>query len=186
MKKKACPEENRELCSMVRRKGFTLIELLIVIAIIAILAIIIIVAINPAKMLAKSRDSQRFSDVTSLATAVNLYLADNKTIAALGGSFKSTDGVNDNTRKLNSGGGWITGLDFTTVTSGAPLAALPLDPTNNATYHYVFGASAQNTYEIMAAFEHSDNTPKHSADGGNSANYYEVGTDLTILVDGDY
>ncbi|MDO8686637.1 MAG: prepilin-type N-terminal cleavage/methylation domain-containing protein [Candidatus Berkelbacteria bacterium] len=169
-----------------RGKGFTLIELLIVIAIIAILAIIIIVAINPAAMLQKSRDSQRFSDVTSLATAVNLYLADNKEIATLGGPFLSTDGLNDNARKLNDGTGWITGLDFTTVTSGAPLAALPLDPVNDATYHYVFGVSAQNTYEIMVAFEHSDNTPKHSADGGNSAGYYEVGTDLTTLVDGDY
>ena len=167
------------------KRGFTLIELLIVIAIIAILAIIIIVAINPAKMLAKSRDSQRFSDVTSLATAVNLYLADNKTIASLGGPFKSTTGT-DATRRLNNGSGWITGLDFTAVTSGAPIAALPVDPVNDGTYHYVFGVSANNTYEIDCKFEHSDNTPKHAADGGNSTGIYEVGTDLTILTDANY
>ncbi|OGD56065.1 hypothetical protein A2V71_03880 [Candidatus Berkelbacteria bacterium RBG_13_40_8] len=168
-----------------RKRGFTLIELLIVIAIIAILAIIIIVAINPGKMLAKSRDSQRFSDVTSLATAVNLYLAANKNFdLVVGGPFVSNPVAqpNDNDRKKNNGTGWITGLDFTTVSSGPPLAALPLDPTNDATYHYTFGVSILNkTYEINCVFEHSDNTGKHGSDGGNNGGTYEVGTDLTIL-----
>lgn len=168
------------------RKGFTLIELLIVIAIIAILAVIVIVAINPAKILEKSRDSQRFSDATSLATALNLYLADNHDFTGLVGPYKSTAGLNDNARKKNDGTGWIP-VDFTVVTSGAPLSALPLDPVNDATNHYVFGVDVANkTYEIDVVFEHTDNTPKHSADGGNSANIYEVGTDLTILTDADY
>jgi prepilin-type N-terminal cleavage/methylation domain-containing protein len=168
------------------KRGFTLIELLIVIAIIAILAIIIIVAINPAKMLAKSRDSQRFSDVTSLATALNLYLADNKDFTGLVGPYKSTDGANDNARRKTDGTGWIP-INFSTVSSGSPIAALPLDPTNNASFHYVFGVSVANkTYEIDSKFEHSDNTPKESADGGNSNGIYEVGTDLTILGDADY
>jgi len=170
-------------------RGFTLIELLIVIAIIAILAIIIIVAINPGKMLAKSRDSQRFSDVTSLATAVNLYLADNKDFAAVIGSpFVSNpaDPALDNDRKKNDGTGWITGLDFRTVSSGSPLASLPIDPTNkvdnSVDYHYTFGVDKDNkTYEIDCIFEHSDNTGKHGSDGGTSGDVYEVGTDLTIL-----
>lgn len=167
-------------------RGFTLIELLIVIAIIAILAVIIIVAINPTKMLEKSRDSQRFSDATSLATALNLYLADSKDFAGLAGPYKSTDGAGDNARKKNDGTGWVP-IDFTTVTSGSPLAALPLDPTNTAARHYTLGVSvADKTYEIDTVFESADNTPKHAADGGNSDGIYEVGTDLTVLATGDY
>lgn len=163
-------------------RGFTLIELLIVVAIIAILAIIIIVAINPAQMLAKSRDSQRFSDVTSLATALNLYLADNQTIpAGAAGPVLSTAGLNDNARKQNDGSGWIP-INFKLISSGAPLSTLPIDPVNDGTNHYTFGASvADNTYEINSVFEHDDNTPKHGADGGNNDAVYEVGTDLTIL-----
>ena len=162
-------------------RGFTLIELLIVIAIIAILAVIIIIAINPGKMLAKSRDSQRFSDVTSIATATNLYLADGKDFTGLVGPYLSTDGANDNARKKNDGTGWIP-INFTTVSSGAPLSSVPIDPVNNATYHYTFGVSVANkTYEISCVFENSDNTSKHGSDGGNNANAYEVGTDLTIL-----
>lgn len=166
-----------------RGKGFTLIELLIVIAIIAILAIIIIIAINPSKILEKSRDSQRFSDLTTLATAINLYLADNHDFSGLVGPYQSTDGVNDNTRKKNDVNGWIP-INFTTVSSGAPLAALPLDPVNTVASgnYYRFGVSLANkTYEVDATFENSDNTPRHSADGGNNNNRYEVGTDLTIL-----
>lgn len=163
------------------RGGFTLIELLIVIAIIAILAIIVIVAINPAQMLAKSRDSQRLSDTTSIATAVNLYLADGHTFTGLVGPYNSTDGTSDNARKKNDGTGWIP-INFTTVSSGAPLAALPLDPVNSAAYHYTFGVNTTaNTYEIDCTFEYSGNISKESADGGNNANEYEVGTDLTIL-----
>ena len=163
-------------------KGFTLIELLIVIAIIAILAIIIVIAINPARILEKSRDSQRFSDMTSLATAINLYLADNHDFAGLVGPYSTFPVVgSENAMKKNDGTGWIP-LNFTLVSSGAPMAALPLDPTNDATYNYRFGVSVANkTYELDAVFESADNTPKHSSDGGNNNGRYEVGTDLTIL-----
>lgn len=180
LKRRLCPPKGLALSKL---RGFTLIELLIVIAIIAILAIIIIIAINPARILEKSRDSQRFSDLTSLATAVNLYLADGKNFAGLAGPYSSIDPgfVDDNARKKNDGTGWLP-LNFTTVSSGAPVAALPLDPVNDATNNYRFGVSvASKTYELDAVFENSDNTPKHGADGGNNVNRYEVGTDLTIL-----
>ena len=163
-------------------KGFTLIELLIVIAIIAILAIIIVLAINPARILEKSRDSQRFSDLTTLATAINLYLADGHDFTGLAGPYASFPIVgSENAMKKNDGTGWIP-INFSLVSSGAPVAALPLDPTNDATENYRFGVSvASKTYEIDCVFESTDNTPKHAADGGNNANRYEVGTDLTVL-----
>lgn len=170
-----------------RTKGFTLIELLIVIAIIVILAVIILLAINPAQILAKSRDSQRFSDLTTLATAINLYLADSKVFPATGTSDTRDVGclADINICKKNDGTGWVP-FDFTTVTSGAPIASLPIDPTNDVvsgvTYKYSIGWDlAAKTYELDATFEHADNAAKHASDGGDDANVYEIGTDLTIL-----
>lgn len=56
------------------KKGFTLLELLIVIAIIAILSVAIVLVLNPAEMLKKSRDSQRISDLSTLKSALGIYL----------------------------------------------------------------------------------------------------------------
>lgn len=54
-------------------KGFTLLELLIVIAILATLATIVVLVLNPAETLAKSRDTQRMSDMATLKSAIALY-----------------------------------------------------------------------------------------------------------------
>lgn len=59
------------------KKGFTLIELLIVVAIIAILASVVFVALNPLKRFQDSRDSARWSDVATLATAAKVDQVDN-------------------------------------------------------------------------------------------------------------
>ena len=57
-------------------KGFTLIELLIVIAIVAILSVVVILTLNPAELLKQTRDSNRISDLSTLKSALSLYLAD--------------------------------------------------------------------------------------------------------------
>ena len=58
------------------KKGFTLLELLIVIGILAILATVAIIIINPAELLRRSRDSARISDLSSLKSAIGMYLTD--------------------------------------------------------------------------------------------------------------
>ncbi|HUC01477.1 MAG TPA: LamG-like jellyroll fold domain-containing protein [Candidatus Paceibacterota bacterium] len=58
------------------RHGFTLIELLVVIAIIAILAVVVVLTLNPAQLLAQSRDANRVSDMATLQSALNLYVTD--------------------------------------------------------------------------------------------------------------
>jgi prepilin-type N-terminal cleavage/methylation domain-containing protein len=58
------------------KKGFTLIELLVVIAIIAVLAVVVILTLNPAQLLAQSRDSNRVSDLATLKNAANVYITD--------------------------------------------------------------------------------------------------------------
>jgi len=57
------------------RKGFTLIELLIVIGILAILATTVVLVLNPAQILAESRDTQRIADLGAVNNAIGLYLA---------------------------------------------------------------------------------------------------------------
>jgi prepilin-type N-terminal cleavage/methylation domain-containing protein len=56
--------------------AFTLIELLVVIAIIAILAIVVVLVLSPGQLLAQARDSNRLSDLNSLQSALNYYVAD--------------------------------------------------------------------------------------------------------------
>ncbi len=55
-------------------RGFTLLELLIVIAILAILAAVVIIVLNPAQTLAQARDAQRLSDLSTLKSAISLYM----------------------------------------------------------------------------------------------------------------
>lgn len=57
-----------------KNNGFTLLELLIVIAIIAILSVALVLVLNPSETLKKSRDAQRMSDLSTLKTAIGLYL----------------------------------------------------------------------------------------------------------------
>ena len=57
-----------------KKGGFTLLELLIVIAILAILSVALVIVLNPAETLKKARDSQRISDLSTLKTAIGLYM----------------------------------------------------------------------------------------------------------------
>jgi len=55
------------------KSGFTLLELLIVIAVLGLLAGIVLIAINPVEQLARTRDSNKKSDITSLGKAIEAY-----------------------------------------------------------------------------------------------------------------
>ncbi len=54
-------------------KGFTLIELLIVIGILAVLSTATVLMLNPAGMLAETRDSTRLTDLNAINQALSLY-----------------------------------------------------------------------------------------------------------------
>lgn len=155
-----------------------LINLLLALLVLGTLVAIAIFLLRPTKWLDRSRDAKRLQDVTELANAVNLYLADNKNFDGLKTGqiyFSATQ------NPAADGHGWLP-LNFTEISSGAPMAKLPLDPTNNTAYYYRFGVNKEaKTFEIDCVLESGDNQAKQLSDGGNNSNRYEVGTDLTIL-----
>lgn len=190
-------------------KGFTLIELLVVIAIVAILAAVVIITLNPAELLRQARDSNRVNDLSTLKSAISLYLADGNTSLdnALGyakcythgmiaaGSSCTSSSTNrfgaglTNTTSSNryvNGTGWLP-VNFAAISSGSPIGQLPADPVSNSgTYFYAYAATSTDyTFEVNAQMESKKysvggSSDVASTDGGNSNNFYEVGTRLDL------
>lgn len=190
--------------SQALKKGFTLIELLIVIAILAILGSAVVVVLNPAEILAQTRDGTRVSDLNTLRNAINNYLVNttqsppNLGLCAAGGRCTADPGAlngpfTSTTCALQAGTGvtgtgWVD-INFGTVTGGSPIAALPLDPTNSATYFYGYmcsGGTGGYVVELDTRLESVKQRGKMTADGGNKNTctsftettcFFEIGTD---------
>lgn len=188
-------------------RGFTLIELLVVIAIIAILSVVVVLTLNPAELLKQARDSNRIADMSTMKTALGQYMADvsspslgsythcgesnvtSTNVAHLRCGFNATYYVvAASSSRAVDGTGWIP-VNFTSISSGAPIGNLPVDPinTNEMVYRYAASSSAQNglIYELNAVMESTKQTGAtgvSQTDGGNSASstIFETGTWLTL------
>jgi prepilin-type N-terminal cleavage/methylation domain-containing protein len=103
------------------KSGFTLVELLVVIGVLGVLATGVLIAINPAEMLSRSRDSSRKSSLKQIGDALERYR-----VAA--GRYPQTPGNNwcgaPGSYYTSCGADWIPGL----VASGE-LKVLPQDPS---------------------------------------------------------
>jgi len=160
--------------------AFTLIELLVVIAIIAILAVVVVLTLNPAQLLAQSRDANRLSDLATINSALNLYNIDqagapgfslgnassvylslpdtSSSCVNLNLPTTSPSGINyacvvsTSSRKTDSSG-WIP-INFSLISSGSPLGSLPIDPTNQSSsgLYYTYYGTGTN-YMITAVPE---------------------------------
>jgi len=183
-----------------QKKGFTLIELLIVIGIIGILAAAVIVVLNPAELLAQARDGTRLSDVDSVNSAINLYIASTSSIdltAASGSlayrgaqaacSFVGPCAIPTTGIQSTDGTGWVA-VDLDEIAGGSPLPVLPLDPTNDTDYFYAYaGDEANSVFEVHARLESQRHRGKMLTDGGDEnvcgatwvdiTCFYEKGTD---------
>ena len=159
------------------RRGFTLVELLVVIAIIGILVAAVVLAINPADIMKKGRDSTRLSDLEALRKAIDLSIANGNTLADGTGNTASAT-----PSQSTDGTGWLA------FNVASYLAALPLDPKNNqsmtdaagnpVTAQYAYTASG-SYYELRCYLEHTDNATKYTTDGGDNAAMFEIGTKVS-------
>lgn len=173
-------------------QGFTLVELLVVIAIIAILAAIVVLIINPLELLRRSRDAARLTDLANLQQAINVAVQEasnsGNTILCSGNPYpchgnSSVDG------RVSSGTGWVKVNLGANASVSVP--TLPVDPTNNSTYHYVYCADGPSSgdgvttdaWEIDAKLESQQQSPKMQNDGGDDNFLYEVGSNLGLVSD---
>ncbi|MEK7553260.1 MAG: type II secretion system protein, partial [Patescibacteria group bacterium] len=145
------------------KKGFTLLELLIVIAILSILGAIVIFLLNPVETLKKARDSQRISDLSTIKTALGIYLTSTSSpkldggtnTLCIGGSGVDTiwysapndtqaitdtsvGGSASSTQATAANGGLVDGtgwikVNLSSLIGGSPISSFPIDPTNSVT-----------------------------------------------------
>lgn len=186
-------------------KGFTLLELLIVIAILAILATLIVMVLDPVETLRKARDVQRISDLSTLKTAIILFISEQGGGAAIGGPGAEDDkvcwvegakGPCVSTTKPVSGAhnptdeghkpvelvyGWLP-IDFTLIKGSSLISSLPVDPINTAEYYYRYSTNGTD-FILDCKLEskyYKEKVELGKTDGGACDNSYEVGTDLTM------
>ncbi len=193
---------------MTHTKGFTLIELIIVIALIAILATTVILVINPVKLFAEARDSQRIADLGQMQSATSLYLATASSIdldgtGALtcsancweftggGGVADAGDGCGGRhgtkiTKQVNSqavnAAGWIP-IDLTQTSGGSPLSVWPRDPKNSSTlyYSYACGASSVGASNDVVEFDADMESVRYGNGGTDNVESTDGGTSDTIF-----
>ncbi|MDE2144859.1 MAG: type II secretion system protein [Patescibacteria group bacterium] len=189
--------------------SFTLIELLIVIAIIGILAAVVVLVLNPSQLLAQARDSSRIQEIGSLNNAVSMYLSEGNsslgssdtvyvsipdptlspgatsTCSSLGLPSLPTgwsyECVSTSSLRKTDSSGWVP-VDLQAISSGSPIPELPVDPINTTSsgYYYTYVDSGSN-YEITAMnIESAKYLTQTENDGGNSANSYQAGNDLSL------
>ncbi|MCL4406273.1 MAG: prepilin-type N-terminal cleavage/methylation domain-containing protein [Patescibacteria group bacterium] len=193
------PSQNRSL-----EQGFTLVELLLVIGILGIMGGITVLVLRPAELLKQARDSERLADMktlsqlfTSYTTQVselygnpqNIYLSlpdtnpdcSSYSLPDLPSGYSYHCVSTANLKKVD-GTGWIP-VNFNSIPGGSPIAVLPVDPANNASYYYSFvegGSYKLSTEMESATYRPAGDSLVTVKDNGTDVFLYEVGTNMTL------
>ncbi len=192
---------------MQTRRGFTLIELLIVVGIVAVLAVTVVFTLNPAELLRQARDSNRLTDLYTLNKALAI-LDGETTSASLGTSTTVYVSIPDSstacanlglpalpagyaygcaptsTLRSTDGTGWVP-VNFSLISSGSPLSALPIDPVNSTStglyYTYIPGGSWEiNAVPESRKYRILGDKDRASTDGGDNPSLFEIGSNLAL------
>lgn len=153
---------------MKKRRGFTIIELLIVCMIITILTLVVVLNLERSEK--TSRDAERKSNLTKIATALEIYKVDkkvypkNKVVAT--DTFQKIEDVFISTYDL----GDDTTANYDLV-SGNYLSTLPQGPLSSDVYNYLSDGSQ---YKITAKSEIIESI---SDAQGKAGDFYDSATD---------
>lgn len=118
-----------------KQSGFTLLEILVVIGIIAILAAVVIVALNPARQFALARNTQRWSNVNTVLSAVWQRMVDSRGVWTI--NTTCTSALPSTDTPIGSGTGNVN-LDPCIVPTY--VSSMVLDPST--------GSAADTGYDI--------------------------------------
>ena len=171
------------------QKGFTIPELVVVAAIIAMLGTLTLN--GPSGIRAKSRDTQRLSDMQVLQLALELYYENNETYPVYNSANTLYEGHGS---EQECGQGVYGDVHWCNLMNELdPYLQRPLmDPTGGVgpggiVYYYYYDSDSSDnnqTYGIMARMEHDSQDFLVANDGGhwpvshsftNSGTYYELG-----------
>jgi prepilin-type N-terminal cleavage/methylation domain-containing protein len=159
-----------------RQAGFTMIELLVVIAIFAVMSSTVFASTQRSRM--KARDTQRIANFRQLATALELYNAENSSYPTSMNDYGMTN--------FSIYPGW----DGQLQADLAPyMASLPHDPNEPTSYFYYFSGpqatwclpangqflriSRDRGYMLVGYLEDANNTLPQN-DGGIYSDRFEV------------
>ena len=155
-------------------KGFTLIELVIATSLILLFLTATVLIVRPVEQLKKARDNKRISDLSLIDRVITEYKVDYGSYPDTTDTLRtSTTLPQGNSSLTNSTSGWIK------QNLSAYTTKIPIDPINDETYYYKY---IQNgfTYELNAKLEY--NFEQATSDGGGDTTMYEIGNNLTLIV----
>lgn len=123
-----------------KNRGFTLIEILIVLGIIAVLMTMVILTVNPARQFAQVRNTQRWSNLNSILSAIYQNMIDNSGIFTCSAGALATS-----TTVMGSGTGQYNICSCLVPTY---IATMPFDPSTGS---YTSCSSYNSAYTVSQA-----------------------------------
>lgn len=161
-------------------RAFSLVELMVAVGVIGILYAASLYLLRPEILKARARDAWRLSDLVKLQSVLENYASDTGGPPGVSGLLRLSNLPADpvaNPAQADEGG-WL-GVDLRLRVN-----KLPVDPLNSGAFVYRYKRVGGN-YELDVKLENYTDLMKNGkdGDGGNSDEWLEKGTDLTILGD---